>query len=345
MIKKAAYRVLAFAKEYPVIVFFVLYLIFAILFIPRFATPVNIRNVIVQATDLVIIACGLVFVVMNGGIDFSITSNVAIGSVVGASIMSTSEGLLMGSPLAVPIAVAAMLACGLLIGGFNAFSVTILKMPSFIATMVTQLVVGGVAMWIVASRTIPNMPFGFTSIYRGEIIPGIRTPIIIALIVVIVGTYILHKSLLGRHLFAIGTNHKTSKISGVSVNKVITKTFLICGFLAALGGIIMTARIGAGVPDLGRTIFLDVLAAIIIGGTSITGGKGSVPGAAVGAVFVIVLSNSLSLMGVTWFIQNVFLGLLVLSAAVLDIIKHQRFESVSAWLKRRLRITGVNTNE
>jgi len=334
VLKKVIDIILSFSKENPVMIFFVLYIIFALLFVPGFSSPVNLRNIIIQSTDLVIIACGLVFVVMNGGIDFSITSNIAIGSVIGAMIMSTSEGWLMGSIWATPAAIAAMLLCGLLIGCINAFSVTILKMPSFIATMVTQLVIGGLALWIPLSRTIPNLPESFTFLHRGELFPGLRMPVAIAILVVIVGSYMLHKSLFGRHLFAIGTNHKTSRISGVSVNKVIFKTFLICGFLAALGGIITTARIGAGVPDLGRTIFLDVLAAIIIGGTSITGGKGSIPGAAMGAVFVIVLMNSLSFMGVTWFAQNVFLGFLVLAAAVLDIIKQQNFSWGANWLKR-----------
>ena len=325
MVKKRLNSMLSFARERPVFIFFILYIIFSILFIPRFATALNIRNIIMQSADLIIISCGLVFVVMNGGIDFSITSNIAIGSVVGAIIMSTSEGLLAGSVWATPVAVFAMLFCGLLIGFINACSVTILKMPSFIATMVTQLVFGGLAMWIPLSRTIPNLPTAFRFFEHGEILPGVRTSIVIALVVVIVCTYILHKSLFGRYLFAIGTNHKTSKISGIPVNKVIFKTFLICGLLAALSGIIMTARVGAGVPDLGSGIFLNVLAAIIIGGTSITGGKGSIPGAAMGAFFIIVLRNSMGHMGVQWFVQNVLTGLLVLVAAVLDIMRQRKY--------------------
>ena len=321
--KKVLAKTTNFLKEQPVTAFFILFLIFSLLFVPKFATPVNIGNIIVQSTDLIIISCGMVFVVMNGGIDFSVTSNIATGSIVGAMIMSTSEGWLKDSPYGWIVAVLAMLAIGLGIGAINGFSVTVLKMPSFIATMVTQLIFGGLALWLPASRTITDLPDAFMFLEQKDLIPGIRTPIVIALAVILVAYYILHKTVFGRHLFAIGINHKTSKISGVSVKKVIFKTFLICGFLGALGGIIMTARIGAGVPDLGYTIFLDILASIIIGGTSITGGKGSIWGAAMGALFIIILNNSMSCLGMQWYVQNVCKGLLVLVTAVLDIVKQR----------------------
>lgn len=280
-----------------------------------FATAVNLQNIIFQSADLTVLACGMIFVVMNGGTDFSITSNVAIGSVVGALIMSTSEGALKDSPFGFIVAMIVMLAVGLAIGAINGFSVTVLKMPSFIATMVTQLIFGGLALWIPASRTIPNLPTAFTNLAHKW------NPVVIAVLVVAVSYYIMHKTVFGRQLFALGINHKASMISGISVKKVIFKTFLISGFLGAIGGIVMTARIGAGVPDLGRTIFLDVLAAIIIGGTSVVGGKGSVLGAAMGAVFIIVLNNSMGCLGLEWYVQNVCKGLLVLIAAVLDIVK------------------------
>lgn len=264
------------------------------------------------------LACGMIFVVMNGGTDFSVTSNVAIGSVVGAMIMSTSEGALKDSDFGFVVAMLVMLAIGLVIGVINGFSVTVLKMPSFIASMVTQLIFSGLALWIPSSRTIPNLPSSFTAFgYKWN-------PVVIAIIVVAVCYYLLHKTVFGRQLFAVGINHKTSMVSGIKVKRIIFMTFLISGFLGALGGIIMTARIGGGVPDLGRTIFLDVLAAIIIGGTSVTGGRGSILGAAMGALFIVILKNSMSCLGMQWYVQDVFKGLLVLIAAILDIGKTKK---------------------
>lgn len=307
-----------FAKQ-SVWVLLVVYLIAAILFIPKFALPANLLNILIQSTDLIIISVGMVFVVMNGSIDFSVTSIIGLSSVVGALIMSKDIGIMGNSPFGWGVAVLVMLVIGIVIGCINGLAVIKLKMPSFIATMVTQLIFGGLALMITKSVTISGLPNEFLFIEQGQLF-GIPFPIIITCVVLGISYYLLHMRVFGRHLFAIGTSHKTALISGVPVKKIIFITFVLCGGLAALGGIIMSSRIGSGMPSLGRPLFLDIIAAVIIGGTSITGGKGSIIGAAIGALFIVILNNSLSFLGVQWFEQNVYKGLLVLVVAILDIV-------------------------
>ena len=328
-------RVRKFLIDNPVFVFFFIYFIVAVLFVPNFGTSMNIRNIFIHSSDMIIISIGMVIVVMNGGIDFSVTSNISLGSVVGALIMSRQVGVMAESQFGWIVAIFAMLTIGAIIGIINGFSVVVLKMPSFIVTMVGQLVFGGLALWITMSATIIGLPEQFIFIGEGSVL-GIPFPVILAMIVLIVAYYVLHKTVFGRYLFAIGTSHKTSRISGVPVKKTIFTTFIICGVLGALGGIVMTARIGAGMPGLGRPIFLDVVAAIVIGGTSIMGGKGNVPGAAMGAIFIVVLNNSLSHLGIPWYVQNICKGMLVLAASMIDVYsKNDKLFTFTKQLFRR----------
>jgi len=195
-------------------------------------------------------------------------------------------------------------------------------MPSFIATMGTQLVFSGFALLITQSVTIGSLPNAFTKIAEGSII-YIPIPIILTIAVVGITYYLLHHTVFGRYVFAIGTNHKVSSISGIPVKKTIFILFLLSGLFAALGGIIMTSRVGAGMPALASAMLLDVVAAVIIGGTSIAGGAGSILGTLLGAVFIIALNNSLKLLGVEWYIINVCKGVLVLVVALLDVIQRR----------------------
>jgi ribose/xylose/arabinose/galactoside ABC-type transport system permease subunit len=296
--------------------FFVVYFLFCLLFVDKFANPVNLTNMLVQCADLIILACGMTFVFMNGGIDFSVTATLALGSILGAKIMT-----LGGSPLALTVlGVAVMLTIGIGIGALNGLTVTLLRMPSFIATMATQLIFAGLALWYTQSATIGGLPTPFLLIGRGALF-GIQMPVFIMLAVVAVTAFVLHRTVLGRYIFSVGTNHRTSLISGIPVKKTIFSLFLFSGGLAAISGIIMTSRSGAGMPALGKGMLMDIVGAVVIGGTSVTGGSGSILGTAIGAVLIIVLNNSLNLLGIEWYVINALKGVMITLVALLSVLR------------------------
>jgi ribose transport system permease protein len=296
--------------------FFVLYFLFSILFVNKFANPVNLRNILVQCTDLIILSCGMTFVFMNGGIDFSVTATLGLGSILGARIMTMG-----GNPVLLSVlGVAVMLAVGTGLGALNGLAITRLRMPSFIATMATQLIFSGLALWYTQSATIGGLPGPFLSIGRGTLF-GVQMPVYIMVVVVAVSAFVLHRTVLGRYIFAVGTNHRTSRISGIPVRKTIFTLFLFSGGLAAISGIIMTSRSAAGMPALGKSLLMDIVGAVVIGGTAVTGGKGSILGTVTGAILIVVLNNSLNLLGIEWYVINALKGVMITLVALLGALQ------------------------
>lgn len=294
--------------------FFAAFLLFSLLAVPRFANPVNLANMLVQCSDLIILACGMTFVFMNGGIDFSVTAILALGSVAGATVINLGGG----SAASVILALVVMVAVGLAIGALNGLMVTRLRMPSFIATMASQLIFTGVALWYTQSATIGGLPRSFLRIGRGSVL-GVETPILFMLAVVTASAYVLHRTVLGRNIFAVGTNHRTSLISGIPVRRTVFTLFLISGGLASVAGIVMTSRSGAGMPGLGKGMLMDIVGAVVIGGTAVTGGRGSILGTATGAALIIVLNNSLNLLGIEWYVINALKGAMITLVALLGV--------------------------
>ena len=316
MVKKRFTWQTFFTVERMSMLFFVVYFVFSLLFIDKFANPVNLGNILVQCTDLIILACGMTFVFMNGGIDFSLTATVGLGSILGARIMTMD-----GNPFALSVlGVLLMLGIGLGIGTLNGLTVTLLRMPSFIATMSTQLIFSGLALWYTQSASIGGLPRPFLFIGRGTVL-GLQMPIFIMAAVVGVTAFVLHRTVLGRYIFSVGTNHRTSRISGIPVKRTIFTLFLFSGGLAAVAAIIMTSRSGAGMPAMGRTMLMDIVGAVVIGGTAVTGGRGSILGTAVGAILIIVLNNSLNLLGVEWYVINALKGVMIIAVALLGVLR------------------------
>lgn len=313
-IKQIANNARKFFKSRPIIVFFIAYTIIALLFVPKFSNPQNLSMILEQSSDLIILACGMTFIFLNGSIDFSMVSVLALCSVVGSKIMTMGPNKVA----MIPIAIIAMLITGLVIGAINGLAITKLKMPSFIATMASQLIFSGIALTITRSTTIGGIPKEFNFIAQGSLV-GIPIPIIITIVVVGVTAYLLHHTLFGKYVFSVGTNQKASYISGIPVKATIFKLFLISSILATIASIVMTARLGAGIPSLGKDMLMDIVAAVIIGGTSVAGGSGNIYGTVIGAILVSVLNNSLNLLGVDWFFINVSKGAMILVVALLEI--------------------------
>lgn len=300
------------------VLFFLAFFILSALFVPKFANVENLANIAVQSSELIIMACGLTFVFLNGGIDFSMTAVLALCSVIGAKIMTCLENETLG----VILGLLAMLITALVIGCINGLSVTRLKMPSFIATMATQLVFAGVALTMTQSKTIGGVPQAFNQIAQGSFL-GADIPVYITLVVVAVCLYLFHFSTYGKRVLAVGTNHKASAISGLNVKGTIFSLFVISSLCSVVSCIIMSARLGAGVPALGKDMLMDVVAAVVIGGTSVSGGKGSIIGSVIGAVLVVMLNNSLNLLGIDWYYIMACKGAVILLVTLLAVMREK----------------------
>ena len=312
-------------RDAPIAPLLVVTFVMAALFVPHFCTAYNLKNYLLQSADLLIISCGLTFVVLNGGIDFSVTSVMALGSVVGAWIMALSP-LAPNPALSIPAAILAVLAIGLVVGLVNGFSVTALKMPSFVATLATQLIVMGLAVQVASmvsqTSSIAGLPEAFF-VLGGE---GsfFWVPILIAAAVWAFSYWLLKYTLFGKQVYATGVNPKVSYICGIPVKRTIVLLLVISGVFAALAAIIATARNQVGMASLGDKMFLTVIASVIVGGTSTSGGFGGVGKTLLGVLFIALINNTMNLIGVGWYTIMIVLGVLIIISAMSSYLLNNR---------------------
>jgi ribose/xylose/arabinose/galactoside ABC-type transport system permease subunit len=312
---------------YPIIAFLVVAILFAVIFVPHFTSSNNLINLCLQVCDLLVIACGLTFILLNASIDFSCTSVLAVSSVVGAYIMALSP-LSQYPALAIVVAVIVMIAIGALFGVINGIAVIRLKMPSFIATLATQLIGSAFAVWFTSqfndrAASIGGLPPAFFIIGgKGD---WFIVPVLISIAMLILANWMMRKTKFGRNVYAVGTNPKTALISGIPVKKTIFMMFLISGIFAGVEGVLLTARNQAGISGLGSTMFINIVAAVVIGGTSILGGFGGMIQTLLGVCFIVIINNAMNLIGVEWYTILLVQGILILIATFIDyLIKHPR---------------------
>jgi ribose/xylose/arabinose/galactoside ABC-type transport system permease subunit len=293
-----------------------IYLAFAIICLvlalstPRFFTVSNLMIIGTQVSINALLAFGVTFVIITGGIDLSLGSMVAVAGVVAALFAHPDT-----YPLIVPLLAA--ITAGLLFGAFNGLVITKSKVPPFIVTLGTMTIGRGLALILSKGRPISNLSDSFNFIGGGNIF-GIPFPIIILVIAFVVCSIILNKTILGRYMYAVGGNEQAARASGIRVSNVKMWVYTLCGILSALGGILLTSRITTGQPNSGAGFELDAIAAAIIGGTSTSGGTGTMAGTLIGALLIGVISNSLDLLNVTSYYQQVVMGVIIIGAVVLD---------------------------
>lgn len=279
---------------------------------PFFFSVNNILTVATQTAVIAIIAIGQTYVLITGGIDLSIGSNIALSAMV--------SGLFMRAGVPVPIAISAGLLTGLLSGAINGTLVAFAKLPPFIATLGTMTAARGVAFTLTNGIPIANLPATFTIFGTGSTW-GIPNPVLIMLALVIIFGFILAKTKLGRHVYATGSNHEAARLSGVNTRRVQLTAYMFSGFLAACAGLVMAGRIVSAQPASGDGFELDAVAASVIGGASTMGGEGSIAGTFVGAFIIGILRNGLNLLGVTPHVQRIIIGAVIVAAVFLDKIK------------------------
>ncbi len=277
---------------------------------PRFLTIPNLLIIGTQVSINALLAFGVTFVIISGGIDLSLGSIVAVAGVSAAMFAHPDT-----YPLLVPILVG--LLAGIGIGLFNGIIITKSKVAPFIVTLGTMTIGRGLALILSKGRPVSNLSDSFNFIGGGNIF-GIPFPIILLIIAFIVCSILLNKTILGRYIYAVGGNEEAARASGINVNKVKLWVYSLCGILSALGGILLTSRITTGQPNAGAGFELDAIAAAIIGGTSTAGGTGTMTGTLIGALLIGVISNSLDLLNVSSYYQQVVMGVIIIGAVVLD---------------------------
>lgn len=278
---------------------------------PRFLSWYNIINVLRQTSINSIIAIGMTFVILTGGIDLSVGSILAFCGAVMASLLNGGH-----SPF---IALVITLALGLLFGFFNGFLVSVMKLQAFIVTLVTMTFLRGATLVFTEGKPITVDDGGvlFEEIGNGYLF-NIPIPIYLMIILFAAGYYLLMHTRFGRYTYAIGGNEEATKLSGINVNKIKIWLYGICGALSALAGVILTSRLYSAQPTAGSGYELDAIAAVVLGGTSLSGGVGRITGTALGAVIIGVLGNALNLLNVSSYYQMMIKAAVILIAVLID---------------------------
>ncbi|KYK96884.1 ABC transporter permease, partial [Aggregatibacter actinomycetemcomitans] len=293
-----------------------------------FLSTNNIFNILLQVSVICVISVGMTYVILTGGIDLSVGSIVALSAVClglfthwGVALLGENPTELMLS-IVVMVSVLGSIGVGALCGYVNGVIIVYGKVTSFITTLGMMGIARGLALTLSNGKTIYNFPEALRFFGNGRLNItdgfGIPIPVIIALIVVLISFYILTQTVFGRQVYALGGNREAVRLSGINVNKLEIKTYVINGALAAIGAVILVGRLNAAQPIAGTGYELDAIAATVIGGTSLMGGVGSVISTSIGALIMGVLQNGLTLLNVTSYLQRLIIGLVIILAVFLD---------------------------
>jgi len=286
----------------------------------NFATRDNLFNVARQISVNLCISVGMTLVILTGGIDLSVGSILAFTGAIAGGLVKNGlswEGgnLFIGFTLLGAI-IAALLLGGFL-GWFNGWVITKFKVPPFVATLAMLTMARGLTMLYTNGFPITQLGDNFAFLGTGWFL-GVPMPVWISIIVILITAIFIKKTRTGRYIYAIGGNERAALLSGINVNKVKTVVYILAGLLSALGGLLVTARLDSAQPNAGMGYELDSIAAVVIGGTSLNGGKGSIIGTVIGALIIGVLNNGLVLLNVSPFWQQVIKGLVILLAVIID---------------------------
>ena len=310
-------NVSALLAQYGILLVFVLLCVVLTFANPFFLTEQNISNVLRQTSINGILAIGMTYVILTGGIDLSVGSVLAFSSMVAASLVSGER------PQGVFVAVMAGLGTGAALGMVNGLLVSRFGVPPFVATLGMLSVARGLTFIYTDGTPIPNLSPAFRTIGQGFVGP-IPVPVFIFAGVALLFWWVLKYTTFGRYIYAVGGNERSARTSGVNTRGVLFGAYIIAGSLAGLAGLILTARTTSALPQAGVSYELDAIAAVVIGGTSLSGGTGSVLGTVIGALIIGVINNGLDLLGVSSYYQQVIKGVIIITAVLLDVSRRRR---------------------
>ena len=319
--RKASGRFAAVAsavmREYGIVVAFVILFVILALASSYFLTERNLLNVLQQTAVNGLLAIGMTFVILTGGIDLSVGSILAFSGVVSASFASSAN---FGHSSPAIVAILFGLLSGLVLGMVNGVLVARWRVPAFVVTLGMLSIARGLTFIYTNGMPIPNIESQFLFIGQG-FVARIPFAVIVFAFVYIVAWVVLYRTRFGRYVYAVGGNEKSARISGVNTRLIMFVVYGISGILAGLGGIILTARTTAGLPQAGTSYELDAIAAVVIGGASLAGGQGKLVGTLFGALIIGVINNGLDLLHVSSYYQQVIKGLIIIGAVLLDSLR------------------------
>lgn len=294
---------------------------------PRFATIDNFFNILTQASYYMIIAVGMTFVITNGGIDLSVGALLALVTVVGFDLITSGLHPALG--------VGVMFVLGTLLGCVTGYLIAYMKIPPFIATLAMMVGLRGLALVHSGGDMHYGLPDSLTWFGQGRI-AGIPVPVIVSLLFALIGAWVFNHTRFGLHVRAIGGNRESVRLSGVPVDRIEMLVYALMGFVTALGGFIMIARIDSTQATIGTSMEIHVIAAVIIGGTSLFGGRGTIFGTVLGALLLSMMTNALVIAGVDFYWQLVVMGAIVLIAVAIDNLRERRVSAFASMPWSRL---------
>jgi ribose transport system permease protein len=296
-----------------------------------FFTMNNGMSVALQVTSIALLGVGATCVIITGGIDLSVGSVLALAGVVAA--MAVKAGM------PVPVGMCIGVAVGGICGVLNGLCITRLQLPPFIATLGMMLVARGVALQITGARPVSGLPEEFGTLGNGTLFrvanettgpfpdvlfPGVPYPVILMVAIAVAVSIMLSRTSYGRHIYAVGSNTEAARLSGVKVARVTLGTYVISGLLAGLTGCVLMSRLVTAQPNEGVMYELDAIASTVIGGTSLIGGVGTISGTMIGAFVIGILRNGLNMNGVSAFVQQIIIGLVILLTVWIDQMRNRK---------------------
>jgi ribose/xylose/arabinose/galactoside ABC-type transport system permease subunit len=293
---------------------------------PRFGTLANLANVLTQTSTYVIVAMGMTFVIAKAGIDLSVGSLLALVTCVFFGLIEA------GWPW--PVALPSMFLLAMALGAFNGLIIAFLAIPALIATLGTMVAFRGIALLHSAGKLYYGLPPAIVWLGQGKVL-GVPVPIIVAALFVAFSWWLFNKTTFGVHVRAVGGNREAARLAGINVARVEVLVYTLMGFAVALGGLLWIARIDGTQATLGTAMEIHVIAATIIGGTSLFGGRGTIYGTLLGAILLSMLNNALVIAGVEFFWQLVAIGCIVIAAVTINNIRENRIGWISRIRHRR----------
>ncbi len=282
----------------------------------RFLRPANLLNVLQQISINFTLAIGMSFIILLGGIDLSVGSNVAFSGLIMAILMKH-----MNFPVWISIIAGILVAIG--IGFLNGFFITFFNLPPFIATLGMMSIARGAAYTITAGQPVYTFPNGFTAI-TGRVAGIPLYTILIMVVLFVIASYVLKHTPYGRSFYAIGGNRSCANLSGINVKKIEASAYTLSGFCCGVAAMILTSRLDSAVPTNAEGSELDAIAAVVIGGISMSGGEGSISGTLIGALIIGVIANGMNLLYVPQGAQRMVKGLIILLAVVIDVLRRRK---------------------
>ena len=302
-------------KSYSLyLAFLVIFIVFSLLN-ENFLSINNVLNIIVQSSIIAIIAVGQTMVILTSGIDLS------VGSIVGAS--GIGIGLLMVAGVSIPVAVAVGVVMGAIFGLINGVIISYGRVPAFITTLGMMGIARGIGLAMNEGKPVAGLPMGFENIASASL-GGIPSFVFYTLIIYFIMFFVLERTKFGRHIYAIGGNRDAARLSGVKVRVVEMIVYLFSGLFAGMGSVLLTARLNYATPVAGTGYELDTIAAVVIGGTALSGGQGRIIGTLVGALMLGILRNGLTIVNVSSFFQQIIIGSVIIVAVFADKLNEKK---------------------